>query len=206
MSIETFKRSIESSGAIDPVGVHHEFREGAHGRKIDFDAVNDSTELLKEWASEVAQYIASNYQPLPQLIVSVANGANKVVPMIAAGVAGLTGESLEYILTNKLDGSLQISKEDKIRAESLRSAKALVIDDVGTTGSNSVSVCHLLMDLGVKDVEVLYTWQRTEALTRLADTKIPHRSMIVDYTSVQTYDPNNCQHCHDGWALIPYKR
>lgn len=198
MPAEELKQAMIAKGAIDPVGVHHEFKRGQHGRKIDFEVAENTPALFELWSKEVAEYIAANYNPLPNLLVSVANGTNGLVESVAWQL------DVGYALTEKVDGKAMLSDSlCEVIQESLPEF-ALVLEDIGTTGFSSGSVAQQLRNLGINRVEVLNSWQRTPELIYLIASKIAYHSLIVDYESVATYEPDNCQHCQDNWVLKPY--
>jgi orotate phosphoribosyltransferase len=199
MSIEKLKQGMVKEGAIDPVGVHHEFKRGKHGRKIDFEVVEGDPELFEIWVAEVADFISSNYEVIPDLLVSVANGTNRLTESVA------TKLGIGFALTEKVDGIAVLSEGVTEVIHEASPDFALVLEDIGTTGYSSNNVAQQIKQLGAKRVEVLNSWQRMPELIYLIASRVAYKSLIVDYESVATYEPEDCQHCRDNWELKKYR-
>jgi orotate phosphoribosyltransferase len=201
--IAEFRDHIIEAGVLDPEGTHHEFVSGMHGRKLDFDTVETGSPLYDEWINVAAGFIAEEFPDLPEVILGVANGTNRVALDTA----------------RKFDGQVfgAVSEKDSQDSKVLRLGAAagklimcmkpelvVVIEDVGTTGSNSVQVARHALEAGAKQVEVVTTWQRREVLERLVDAGIPYRAIINE--PLTTYPPEECKgtgFCAQGWKFIP---
>lgn len=201
--VESFKDNLIEAGVLDPVGIHHEFVSGMHGRKLDFDKIETGSDLYGEWVDVTTDFIAENYENTPGVILGVANGTNRLALDI-----GRRFEGLSY-------GA--VSEKDEVNSKVLRLSQAaagiiklmkpsfvLVVEDVGTTGSNSVQVAKYALDAGAQEVEVLTTWQRRPQLERLMEAGVPYRAIIDE--ALPTFSPEECVSsgfCAEGSTLIP---
>ncbi len=196
-----FKQKIIDSGIVDGEGLHHVFNQGSHGQKIDFDLIDDNSELYDNWVELTAEFIKENYDKMPDVVVGVANGTNR----LAISVAEVLGENVEGIVTEKKEGSKRPVLGDEA-AERVRAAEpkmVLVLEDVGTTGTSSFSVCESLKDSGAESIEVLNTWQRNDGLKRLDEEAVKYKSVIKEV--LPSYPPEECEKsgfCAKGWKLI----
>jgi hypothetical protein len=96
-----FKQKIIDSGIVDGEGIHHVFSQGLHGQKIDFDLIDDESELYAEWVELTSEFIKQNYDKPPDVLVGVANGTNR----LALSVAKILGGNVTGLVTVKPDGS-----------------------------------------------------------------------------------------------------
>lgn len=194
---ENFKEAILNSGILDKEGVHHVFSQGLHGRKIDFDLIPDDSELFEQWVDITAEFIKTNYPKLPKVIIGVANGTNRLALAVAdkLGVAGLD--------TVKPEGSRNqpiLTESSKQKLKDLQPKSVLILEDVGTRGTNSASVARSVRSEGIDDVEVINTWQRSESLTLLDDENVPYKAVIKEVLT--NYAPDQCEYCQKGWELL----
>lgn len=205
--IETFRNHIIESEVrvMDPEGVHHEFSAGGHGQKLDFDNIPTGSELYNEWVQTAADYIHEEYDELPDVILGVANGTNRVALDVARKFDGavfgaVSGKSPEN------SKKLYLPKSTLRLIGGMVPKFVLVLEDVGTTGSNSVQVAEQARATGAKHVEVLDTWQRRPQLERLDEAGIAYRAIINE--PLTTYSPEECREsgfCAQGWEFIPRK-
>jgi hypothetical protein len=82
----------------------------------------------------------------------------------------------------------------------------LIIEDVGTTGSQSVVVIKELQGMGVTNIHEVNTWRRNPTLPRLDELGIRYDSMIAEV--LPTYTKSDCENlpdgfCNQGVLLIP---
>jgi len=206
-SIQTFRDHIIESGyVLDPEGTHHEFVSGMHGRKLDFDNIPDSSELYDEWVTTTARWIEDQYgQHMPQAVVGVANGTNRLALDVARRFDGkMLGLVSEKDPDN--DKHLRLSKFTKKILNQLDFV--YVLEDVGTTGSNSVQVAQAarqaIHPYDINGAMVLTTWQRRPTLERLEEAGVSYLSVIFE--PLPTYTPEACQsegYCAQGWQFIP---
>lgn len=200
--ILSFKQNIINSGIVDGEGVHHTFSQGLHGQKIDFDLIEDASELYSDWVKITAEYIKQNYAELPDIVVGVANGTNRLALSVAesldGGVVGLVtvkpgGSRNQPILTEESFKIIQNSKPSSI----------LILEDVGTTGTNSSSVYSSIKDAGARNIEVLNTWQRNEELSKLEKLGVQYKAVIKEVLT--NYTAEECKKsgfCSKGWNLL----
>lgn len=202
--IDTFKKHLEGFGVIDPEGVHHEFVSGTHGRKIDFDAIPTDDPLFEEWIEVIATYIKETFpDSLDDIgLVSVANGTNRVVPLVAEKL----GPGASYFLTEKQTSKsvrLESSSESALREK--QPGLILVLEDVGTQGTTSASAVEKVRELGFTNIRVINTWQRQKTLVKLDEINVPYSAIIVDI--LDTFSPDDCTikgYCAEGWEFITH--
>jgi hypothetical protein len=203
VNIETFRDHIIVSDVLDREGIHHEFSKGMHGQKLDFDVIPDNYPLYREWIDVAASYISDSFPRLPQVIVGVANGTNRVALDTARKFDGrVFGAVSEKDKQNSKILYLASMTGRLIRA--MKPEFVVVIEDVGTTGSNAVQVARQVLEAGAQSVEVINTWQRRPQLELLDEAGIPHRAIINE--PLPTYSPEDCAtrgFCSDSWKLIP---
>lgn len=202
---EAFWRNIEQSGyVIDPERLHHEFNQGLHGQKADFDNIEEGTELFEQWIDVTVDFIQEEYSELPDAVVGVANGTNRV----AKPVAKKLGNGTIFLETEKQDASKPVlTKEAKLVVEEFQPIFALIIEDVGTRGTNAVSAANSTLAAGVSRIEVLNTFQRAETLPLLDEAGIVYKSMVKRL--MPNFTPDECRtlpegFCRRQWRLIPY--
>jgi len=202
MSRDVLKQAIESSEAIDPIGVHHVFKKGMHGRKIDLEVFMNDPQRFHMLVAETVIYIEEKYCPLPNVLVSVANGTNELVKAVALGL----GCEVSHALTEKTDKGVELTEAALAQIDVDEPAFALVLEDTATSGSSSGKVAYELLKLDIDRVEVLNVVQRTPELICLIGAGVVYKSVVVCYESIETHSPDDCQHCRDGWELIPYSK
>lgn len=202
--IETFRESIESSSfVLDPPDVHHEFVSDMHGRKLDFDKIETGTELYKEWVGLNAQFIEETFVDLPSVLLGVAKGTNRLALDVARR---FEGKMIGLVSEKDPDNNkrLLLGKFATKVVNSLEPKHVVVVEDVGTTGSNSVQVATSALDAGARKVTVVTTWKRREKLERLEEAGIPHLAIIDK--PLATYSPEDCVdhgYCAQGADFIP---
>jgi orotate phosphoribosyltransferase len=196
------KENLMSEGILDPEGTHHEFVSGMHGRKLDFDKIDDESELYQQWIDVAAGHIEQNFPKLPEVILGVANGTNRVALDVArkfdGRVLGAVSEKDE-----RNSKKLYLSEMAGKLITAMKPEFVVVIEDVGTTGSNSVQVARQALAHGAENVEALTTWQRRPNLERLEQVGINYSSIIN--TELETYSPDDCEapgFCAQNWNLI----
>lgn len=202
---ENFRNHIiESRYVLDPEGTHHEFVSGLHGRKLDFDLIPDGSELFHEWVDVAAKKIRSLYLSYgllrsELLVISVANGTNRVVGPVAQKLRANSA------LTEKdSPRSVKLTPEAEELIAELKPSVAVVLEDVGTSGTTSATAVEAVRSAGVQRVEALNTWQRREKLEKLIGIKAAYSSII--YEPLPTYTPEDCQtegYCAQNWEFIP---
>lgn len=197
-----FKQKIIDSGIVEGEGVHHVFSQGLHGQKIDFDLIGDNSELYDNWVNLTAEFITQNYDNLPDVVVGVANGTNR----LAVSVAEVLGGDVAGLVTVKPDESRNqpvLTNESIKKIQEIKPSSTLILEDVGTTGTNSSSVYRSLKQAGVENVEILNTWQRNENLPHLDNEGAKYKAVIKDVLT--NYTPKECQEsgfCSKGWKLL----
>lgn len=206
-NVGEFKEHVLTSGALDPVGVHHEFASGAHGRKLDFDTVQSSDELYRQWV-DVNQDALRSYGGSIIGVMGIANGTNR----LAADVAErLDVRSLQTHKT--IDNKVAVnpdSVEWLMSQGSENEGLVIALEDVGTTGNTALhAIRHAIRSRNTPDnvasVGCLVTFQRSESLRAFDDAGISYKSIIQQV--LDTYTPEQCQiegYCAKGWQFIPH--
>lgn len=201
-TIEFFRNHIIEAGVLDKERVHHEFVSGMHGRKLDFDTIDTGNSLYNEWIEVVAAYISDKFIKLPEIIVGVANGTNRVALDTARAFNGsIFGAVSEKDYRNSK--VLRLAAPTGKLISAMKPEFVAVIEDVGTTGSNAAQVAQRVLDAGAQTVEVINTWQRRPQLERLLESEIPYHSIINEH--LPTYLPEDCKlvgPCSDSWKLV----
>lgn len=197
--LEDLRSRILSEGVLDGEDIHHEFVSGVHGRKIDMDKIETGSEFYQQWIDACVQYIRDTYEKPPEMIIGVANGANRLALSIAAGL----GDGVVGLITEK--ETSKSSKFHKTVEDFIAGHKpgfVLVVEDVGTAGTTSATACQKALDAGAQNVEVLNTWQRSETLAKLDEAGMKYRSMI--HEPMPNYQPDECEYCKSGVKLVEH--
>jgi hypothetical protein len=200
-NIETFRRHIEPV-VRDPEGIHHEFVTLTHGQKIDFDKIDTGSPLYDEWVEVNEEFIREQYPVLPEVLVGVANGTNRLALSTAKrfGCVVFGVESEKDEIDNKI---VRLTPGAVDLISCMGPDLVVVQEDTSTFGTTSVQVALGCLAAGAKQVEVVTTWQRRPHLERLVEAGIPYRAIIRKM--VDTFSPEDCQafgHCSKGWNLI----
>lgn len=200
LQADTFRDKLIVGGVLDPIGVHHEFAYGTHGRKLDFDLIIEADPLYADWVSANVDSLRSS-PALPRAVLGIANGTNRLATDVASelGITALYTEKVsprEVVLTSE---SIQVVRAfaptDEITA----------LEDVGTSGGTTYSGLRGVHRFGAHNVNALVTWQRTETLSALAAANILYRSIIFE--PLHTYTPEQCVkegYCSQSWTLIAH--
>lgn len=199
--IEAFREHLIDSGIVlDPEGTHHEFVSGMHGRKLDFDNIEEEYPLYSEWTEVAAGFIQDEFPRLPEVIIGVANGTNRTALDTArrfnGDVLGLVTykDEAKRIFLNDLASKVITAMKPEL---------VVVLEDVGTRGTNSVQAAVGCRDAGAQNVEVVTTWKRRPVLERLEEADVPYRAIIDE--ELPTYTPEECREsgfCLRGWELV----
>lgn len=197
--LKKLRSRILSEGILDGEDIHHEFVSGLHGRKLDFDKIETGSEFYLEWVSALVQFIREEYDSQPEVILGVANGANRLAVSVAAGLGNGTIGLMTEKETSK-SSKLHKSVEDVIHG--YKPKNLLVIEDVGTAGTTSASAAKKALEAGAQKVTVLNTWQRNQNLSKLDEAGVAYKSMILE--PMPNYEPDACQYCKDGVKLVEH--
>jgi len=198
-----FLENLLASEAVDSDGVHHEFNQGLHGRKIDFDKIPSDSDLFQLWVELVARSIEEFYPQPPDTLVGVASGSNRLVEPISER---LRIHPTALKTEKKIRSQPMLTDVARRAIEIARPQFVLVVEDLGTRGTNALSVVRSVQAAGAQKVEVLNTLQRSPELELLRVNNISYRSILTHLLT--TYTADECKssgHCADGWRLIPYK-
>lgn len=202
--VTAFEKNLLTSGqVIEPEGIHSEFASGMHGQKIDFDKLDDKDPLYGDWIEVSVDYLRETFPRLPAFIIGVANGTNRVVHDMAKRMKGSV-VALESEKDREDSKVLHLHHSTARLIAAVRPEFVVVIEDVGTTGSNSVQVAQAALDAGAGDAVVVTTWKRRPQLERLEEAGIDHQAIIDN--PLPTYTPEDCENlpegfCAQGWEL-----
>jgi orotate phosphoribosyltransferase len=200
---QAFLRKLVNSDVFDPEGVHHEFNQGLHGLKVDLDKVEVGTELFDEWTELTAEFIEDSYDQLPDVLVGVASGTNRLVQPVSRLLANKP-LALETIKNER--SAPVLSKISQIAIRQALPSFVLVLEDVANVGTNTLSVVRSIQEAGAERIEVLNTLQRSSELELLRANGVSYRSILTHV--LPNYTAEECQefgYCVQGWQLIPYK-
>lgn len=205
-SAESLKQNILEAGIVDVFPVHHAFGQGLHGRKISFNAISDESNLYREWVMATKEKVEDLYTPdLPDALIGVSNGTNR----LALSVGKEIGSGILVLATAKRPDSpskVALISESIQLIDKYKPRTALVLEDVGTRGTNSLSAVMSAICYGLNEVQVLNTWQRSETLALLDEAEVQYDSVIKEI--LPSYTPEECALsglCAQGWELVPYK-
>lgn len=204
-SVADFKKNIIDSGILDPEGLHHEFVSGLHGRKLDFDLIDENSDLFKQWVAVVAASVKKLYSHIPPnklVLLSVAGGTNRLVGPVAKAMGG----GVTALLTEKTSSkSVHLTQEAKKKLKSADPQLVLALEDVGTRGTTSATAVLSAHEAGAKAVEALNTWQRSEALDELEAIGATYNAIIKE--PLPNFTPEQCHkdgYCAQGWKLVEH--
>lgn len=198
--VKTFRDRVLSEGILDDETVHHEFVTGMHGRKLDFDKILTGSEFYKQWVAVMVRFIQETFETQPDMILGVANGANRLAVSIAAGLGNGT---IGLMSEKESSKSSRLHKSVVDVIEGFRPRFVLVVEDVGTAGTTSATCAQKALEAGAQTVSVLNTWQRREHLERLEEAGVDYKSMIVEL--MPTYEAVDCEYCKKGIKLVPHE-
>jgi hypothetical protein len=207
-NLEVFENNLLTSGqVIDPEGVHSEFVSGMHGQKIDFDKLGDKDPLYGDWIEVNADHLEENFPVLPDFVIGVANGTNRVVHDLAKFMKGRV-VALESEKDKDDSKVLRLRENAAKIIKIMRPALVVVVEDVGTTGSNSVQVALGALQAGAGEAIVVTTWKRRPELERLQEAGIEYQAIIDN--PLPTFTPEECETLPEGfhargWDFNPRK-
>ncbi|HSW66262.1 MAG TPA: phosphoribosyltransferase [Bacillota bacterium] len=204
-SYRSFRRAAAPL-ILDPEGVHHGFARGTHGRKLNFDLIEEGTPLYDRWIRLQAGLIRARVLDVAAaglVLVGVASGTNR----LARDVGSELG--LEYLTTRKTSpSSVELDDESVQKASETFFRRALVVEDVGITGGTALTAAISTRAHSANtDIPVrgLFSWIRTDTLTPLDEADMPYWAIIHD--PQPTYSPEICAqmgYCAFGWELVPH--
>lgn len=196
--IARFRERVLSdpTAVLDPEDLHHEFVSGNHGRKLDFDKIETGSDFFIDWIAIYARAVRERYaNRLPDAVVGVANGANR----LALAIAPLLGEGVLALTTEKLDPkTVQLDDDSRAQVYDNDVRFALVVEDVGTTGSTAATAITDLRGMDVRRIEAINGWQRNNALPKLEELRIPYGAVILD--PLPMFSPEACVAEPDGYC------
>lgn len=197
--IKDLEQAILDSDVIDGEDIHHEFVTGMHGRKIDMDKILTASPLYEQWVDVLVQYISENYDTQPNAIIGVANGANRLAVSVAAK---LENRPFGLMTDKETPKSVRFSTSAADVISSYKPDFALFLEDVGTSGTTSLTGVEKALALGAQRAEVLNTWQRNKKLAKLEEAGVPYQSVIFE--PLPSFPPDDCDYCKAGVEFVPH--
>jgi orotate phosphoribosyltransferase len=205
--VESFKQNIIDCGyVLDQAGTHSEFVSGMHGRKLDFDNLDQKSDpLYHEWIDVQQEFITKTFSKVPKFILGVANGTNRVAYSLGERFKGQTIPFASR-KNEKASKEIYLPELAKTALWAMRPSLVLVVEDVGTTGSNSVQVARQALESGADEAIVVTTWKRRANLERLDEASIEYLAIIDD--PLPTFTPEDCVSdpsgfCARQWEFKP---
>ena len=186
---------------------HHEFRDGLHGYKADFEAVAPpGSDLFNEGVGLLAEYVTDkqHYLSPPDTVIGVANGANQLALALAEEL-GSKVSGLQTVKNRDDPSMLEFPFFSERRLGFSSSRFALVIDDIGTSGSSTAQVAQLCKGLDVPRVEALYLLQRSTSLQNLGRIGVSYQALIK--YPMDNLTPDECYEvgpCSVGVELVEH--
>lgn len=204
------KRVLEEPGVYDSPIVHHEFKNGGHGRKLDMENIKPGTDLFDDLITASAARVRSHLR-MPEVIIGIANGGNPWGLALAEelGVEGLESEK------DKKDRAV-LPYASRLAMRRIKPDEVKIVDDLGTTGSSCKPLIEQLETNGMKSrhpvgrISVFYIVQRQLILPELDEIEISHNSLIT--LDLPTFkDAKACANdsegfCANGVELEPHKK
>lgn len=196
----------------DAPGTHSEFvpkLDGTivHGVKRDHDRLDRRSPEFDFWCETFARYIHETTGAI-DFLVGTANGANSLATGVGQKLQQLHGRELTVLTTIKPD---RVAMLGETATSALRqfgpAAVVKQVEDEGTTGTTTGQIVEEMRALGIADIEVIHSSQRSSRLPFLeeADPPIPYRSMIVE--PLDNFEAGDCQReglCAQGLELNCY--
>ncbi len=193
------------TGVYDPVGVHHEFNQGLHGRKTDFDNIVEGSEFYNEWIYAQSRYIGDIYPSrvlAKAVLIGVAGGTNRVARDVG------TQLDVPYLETEKVKkGTVKLPEGSAEDFWIYNPTIGIIIEDVGTRGTTSATAVvsvHQNRNYNLQKIEVVHTLLRGVP-EWLVSLHITYHAMVnrrlLNYTAEECQDHG---YCSKGWELVPH--
>lgn len=196
-NIEKLEQLImEDRYVYDPPNVHHELAGGGHGRKLALKEIDESSNLYRLMINTEVEFIDDNYNPLPDVVMGMANSANRIACDVAAEFDNVVALKTQKDELNRVIPTYAAS----VALKKLKPSFILIIEDVGTTGKTVAKFADILeTEFKIPKLEVLFTWQRQAELPLLDKRNIPHSAVIKH--PLRTYkDKADCMSDPDGFC------
>jgi orotate phosphoribosyltransferase len=164
---------------------HFKLTSGLHSQQY-----VQCAQLLKEpgIAEKVCKDLAERFRAeSPEIVVGPALGG------IIAAYEVARSLNVPGIFAERENGKMTLRRGFEVK----EGQKALVIEDVITTGGSSQEVVELLQGLGAKVIGVGSIIDRSGGKTKLT---VPFKSLIK--LEIETYQPENCLLCAQGVEIV----
>jgi hypoxanthine phosphoribosyltransferase len=167
---------LDYPNVYDPPNIHHEFKDGGHGRKLDLEALESNGRIYQGLIYCMARAIEERYNPLPNVLIGLANGGSRFADDLAVEIDG----EVESLGTKKEDSrSVFLTYSAHQYLKDNDPEFVLLIDDVGTTGKTIRPVVkEVKYNNKDRRVEAFFAWQRQPQLRYLDYADIVYDSLI----------------------------
>lgn len=184
---ELLKRDLfDYPGVIDPEDVFHVFASGMIGRKCDLDQLPADSLLFRGITEASIGRIKELYPKPPDIILTVANGGNRFVPILQEHLHRTT--SVQETKKNPSNSDILLSERAKEALQRRNPELVVIFDDLGTTGSTAAKVADKVMSLNVSlRLEVFTPVYRQDRLERLEERDIAYHGLIRITDDLPTY-------------------
>lgn len=212
---QEFENRIFDAGIIESKS-HHELSQGLHGQKIDFGLTTPDSELWDDWVQVNVDTISNLYANAPpDYLMSVANGTNELVDVVADQFDGVTGLHTAKSSDNRLYLELDALEAIWSRSQAFggvsgvsRYVQVVFLEDVSTTGSKvSQPIDQIKRQFPEVETEVVTTFQRRDSLEYLDERGVAYHAIIKRL--LPTYTERECQEegfCSENMPLIEYPK
>lgn len=138
-------------------------------------------------ARKLGKSLAGKWEgPKPQIIASPAMGG------IIIGHETASAMKLPFLFTERENGEMTLRRGFTIR----KGIKALIVEDVFTTGKSTMEVAKLLEEKGAKVLGAL------SIINRMGNKKLPLKNFSLLKLEIKTYEPAECPMCSQGLPFI----
>ncbi len=199
------------TAAFDPLGVHTEFNQGLHGRKMDMDQIGEGTPLYEDWIHLHTHSLALRYPKgllKRTVLVGTANGTNRIARDTALEL-DCGAIAVETIKNDGPEGlKVELTDEAITTIRNFNPLLAKVMEDAATRGTNSTAAVvstHQHRPKSLQEIGVENAFERG-TLEWLVQLGIPFHSLVIKHMKDLT--AKECMRrgpCADGWYLKPYK-
>lgn len=166
---------LEYPGVYDPPNIHHEFKDGGHGRKLDLEAIESSNLIYHGLINCLTSSLKSNLSHQPQVLIGVANGGCRLADDISQNMSS----KVTSLQTKKDQKGVFLPLKEHEYLDETKPSSVLIVDDVGTTGKTILPLFNeLKINKDIKHIGVFFAWQRQEKLKYLDEAEVAYSSLI----------------------------
>lgn len=206
------QRILDYPDVYDPEDVHHEFKDGGHGRKVDLESIDTNSGLYSELVIASGRKIVELCDGTPDVLIGIANGGNHWARDIAEEI----GPDVLALETHKTKRGSTLEYGARLMLRNIRPDCVVIVDDLGTTGRSCVPVAKQLQHNGIRSMHRLNTLKAFFIATRNSRLRFLERRNIAFESLAQLHIPtyknaDACKEDSDGFCargvqLIPHGR